>query len=69
MSLHLAEIARYVTPGAHAVSSSTAPAGMAQPPWSSRKHLPPPSSTLHPKLNPVENVWQYLRQNQLGLRV
>ena len=26
----------------------------------------PPSS---PELNPVENVWQYLRQNQLSLRV
>ena len=27
--------------------------------------LPPYS----PELNPVENVWQYLRQNQLSLRV
>jgi transposase len=27
--------------------------------------LPPYS----PELNPVENIWQYLRQNQLSLRV
>ena len=29
--------------------------------------LPLPSYS--PELNPVENVWQYLRQNQLSLRV
>ena len=28
-------------------------------------HLPPYS----PELNPVENIWQYLRQNQLSNRV
>ena len=29
--------------------------------------LPLPSYS--PELNPVENVWEHLRQNQLGLRV
>ena len=29
--------------------------------------LPLPSYS--PELNPVENVWEYLRQNQLSLRV
>ena len=29
--------------------------------------LPLPSYS--PELNPVENVWEYLRQNKLGLRV
>ena len=28
-------------------------------------HLPP----YNPELNPVENIWQYLRQNQLSNRV
>jgi len=28
-------------------------------------HLPPYS----PELNPVENVWEYLRKNKLALRV
>jgi hypothetical protein len=70
MSLHLAEIGRHVRPGAHAVlvldgagwhdaAALVVPANITLLP------LPPYS----PELNPVENVWQYLRQNQLGLRV
>jgi hypothetical protein len=68
--LHLAEIGREVTPGAHAIlvldgagwhgaGDLTIPGNITLLP------LPPRS----PELNPVENVWQYLRQNQLSLRV
>src|SRR6185312_1778243 len=35
------------------------------PPNLSLLPLPPKS----PELNPIENVWEYLRQNQLSLRV
>ena len=70
MDLHLAEIGRHVTPGAHAVlvldgagwhsvGNLTVPGNLTLLP------LPPRS----PELNPVENIWQYLRQNQLSLRV
>jgi transposase len=70
MGLHLAEIGRGVAPGAHAVvvldgagwhraGDLTVPDNLTLLP------LPPRS----PELNPVENVWQYLRQNRLSLRV
>ena len=41
------------------------PAGLDVPDNLTLLPLPPYS----PELNPVENVWQYLRQNQLSLRV
>ena len=70
MNLHLQEISRHVAPGAHAVlvldgagwhgaAALTIPDNLSL--------LPLPSYS--PELNPVENVWQYLRQNQLSLRV
>jgi DDE superfamily endonuclease len=70
MGLHLAEIGRHVTPGAHGVvvldgagwhgaGDLVVPANLTL--------LPLPSYS--PELNPVENVWQYLRQNRLSLRV
>jgi hypothetical protein len=70
MGLHLAEIGRHVAPGAHALvvldgagwhgaGDLTVPDNLTLLP------LPPRS----PELNPVENVWQYLRQNRLSLRV
>ena len=70
MGLHLAEIGRHVAPGAHALvvldgagwhgaGDLTVPDNLTLLP------LPPRS----PELNPVENVRQYLRQNQLSLRV
>ena len=34
-----------------------------------RQPQPPAAAVLSPELNPVENVWEYLRQNQLSLRV
>jgi hypothetical protein len=70
MGLHLAEVGRQVAPGAHAAlvldgAGWHAAAGLAVPENLSLLPLPPYS----PELNPVENVWQYLRQNQLSLRV
>ena len=68
--LHLAEIARHVTPGAHAVVVLDG-AG-----WHASGELAVPENlTLlplprySPELNPAENVWECLRQNKLGLRV
>lgn len=70
MNAHLAEISRQVTPGAHALlvldgagwhnsNSLVVPDNITCVP------LPPYS----PELNPVENLWQYLRQNYLANRV
>ena len=70
MNAHLAEISLTVAPSAHAVvildqagwhlsGSLTIPANITL--------LPLPSHA--PELNPVENVWQYLRENWLSNRV
>lgn len=71
MSLHLAEISRCVRPGAHALLLTDG-AGwhrtggrLGVPPNISLLHLPPYS----PELNPVENIWAYLRANKLSNRV
>jgi transposase len=70
MNAHLAEIARSVTPGAHAVLVLDG-AG-----WHGAKHLVVPDNIsllslppYAPELNPVENVWQYLRANWLAITV
>ena len=70
MTLHLAEIAANVTPGAHARLILDGAGGHAS------KTLPVPDTitlltllTLPPyapELNPVENLWQYLRSNALA---
>jgi hypothetical protein len=67
MNLHLTEIARTVAPGAHAVLVLDG-AG-----WHGGKDLAVPDNisllTLPPyapELNPVENVWEYLRGNGLS---
>ena len=71
MSLHLAEIARAVTPGRHAVvvldgAGWHKTGGRLRVPANiSLLKLPPYS----PELNPVESVWQFLRQNSLSNRV
>jgi putative transposase len=70
MGLHLAEISHHITPGAHAIlvldgAGWHGAANLAVPDNLTLLPLPPYS----PELNPVENVWQYLRQNQLSLRV
>jgi transposase len=70
MALHLTEISRTVAPGAHAVllldqagwhlsDKLTIPENITLMP------LPPKS----PELNPVENIWQYMRDNWLSNRI
>jgi hypothetical protein len=71
MSLHLAEISKAVSPGAHAVVVCDG-AGWHQ--LGNRLKLPDNVSLLHlpgyaPQLNPVENVWAYLRANYLSISV
>jgi putative transposase len=68
--LHLAEIGRRVAPGAHAVvvldgAGWHGGGDLAVPENLSLLPLP----RYSPELNPVENVWEYLRQNKLGLPV
>ena len=70
MSLHLAEMALAVAPGAHAVLL------LDQAGWHlSRKLVVPANITLVPlppkcpELNAIENVWQFLRDNWLSNRV
>jgi len=70
MNAHLAEISRSVTPGAHAVlvldgAGWHGSAALVIPDNLSLLTLPPYS----PELNPVENVWQYLRANWLAISV
>ena len=71
MNLHLAEISRCVAAGAHAVITLDG-AGWHKP--GDKLKIPANISLLplppySPELNPVENIWQYLRQNQLANRV
>ena len=70
MQFHLNEIARTVARGAHAVLL------LDRAGWHTTGSLViPKNMTLvflpsrAPELNPVENVWQYLRQNWLSNRV
>ncbi|WP_408901640.1 IS630 family transposase [Paracraurococcus ruber] len=70
MSLHLAEISAAVAPGAHAVLL------LDQAGWHLSAKLEVPSNiTLVPlppkcpELNPVENIWQFIRDNWLSNRV
>ena len=70
MSLHLAEIAARVTPGRHCALL------VDQAGWHLSDHLAvPPNITIVPlpakcpELNPVENVWQFMRDNWLSNRV
>jgi putative transposase len=71
MTIHLAEIGKQVAANAHAMlvcdgagwhqtgQRLTVPANI------SLLRLPP----YAPELNPIENVWEYLRGNQLSMRV
>jgi transposase len=69
MTIHLAEIGRQVSPEAHAVLVCDG-AGWHQ----TGERLTVPANLLRlppyaPELNPLENVWEYLRANQLSMRV
>lgn len=71
MNLHLAEISSQVTPGSRAVLVLDG-AGWHQ--TGDRLQVPANISLLHlppyaPELNPVENVWEFLRGNLLSHRV
>ena len=70
MQLHLKEISRTVAKGAHAVLL------LDRAGWHTTGHLVVPKNltliflpSRAPELNPVENVWLYLRQNWLSNRV
>jgi hypothetical protein len=70
MQWHLEEIATQISPGAHAILIADK-AG-----WhTTGKLVIPPNITLlllppkSPELNPVENVWQYMRDNWLSNHV
>jgi transposase len=70
MNLHLAEIAKDVAPGRHAILL------LDQAGWhtSDKLEIPPNITVLPlpakcPELNPVENVWEFMRDNWLSNRV
>jgi transposase len=70
MALHLEEISLAVAPGAHAILL------LDQAGWHVSKRLSIPDNiTLlplppkSPELNPVENIWQFMRDNWLSNRV
>jgi transposase len=70
MNLHLAEIAKAVAPRAHAVllmdqAGWHLSAGLVVPSNITIMPLPPKC----PELNPVENIWQFMRDNWLSNRV
>ena len=70
MQLHLDEISRCVAKGAHAVLI------LDRAGWHTTGNLVMPANitpillpSRAPELNPVENIWQYLRANWLSNRV
>jgi hypothetical protein len=70
MNLHLAEIAAQIAPGAHAALL----VDQAGRHLSGRLVMPPNITMIAlpakcPKLNPQENVWQFLRDNWLSNRI
>ena len=70
MGLHLAEIGRHVAPDAHAVVVLDGAGWHGTPALRTPENLTLlPLPRYSPELNPVENVWEYLQQNQLSLRV
>ncbi len=70
MGVHLAEVAARVTPGRHCALLAD------QAGWHMSAHLAVPANITIvllpakcPELNPVENVWQFMRNNWLSDRV
>ena len=70
MGLHLAEISREVTPGAHAVVVLDGAGWHGTPALRTPENLTLlPLPRYSPELNPVETVWLYLRERWLSHRV
>ena len=70
MQLHIDEISRHVAKGAHAVLLLDRAGWHTTPKLDMPTNITPillPSKS--PELNPVENIWQYLRANWLSNRV
>jgi transposase len=70
MSVHLDAISRKVAPGAHAVlvfdgAGYHGAGALTVPENITLLRLPP----YAPELNPIENVWEYLRANKLAITV
>lgn len=70
MNAHLEEISRHVAPGKQALLI------LDQAGWHTSRNLKVPANITFlplppraPELNPVEKVWQYLRENWLGNRL
>lgn len=70
MTLHLKEIAATVAPGAHAIVI------VDQAGWHFSKALEVPGNitliplpSKSPELNPVENIWQFMRDNWISNRI
>ena len=70
MTLHLREIAQAVAPGAHALVL------VDQAGWHKSKRLVVPANitlvllpSKAPELNPVENIWQFMRENWISNRI
>jgi putative transposase len=71
MNLHLQEISTHVSPGAFAVLT---PGGAGWRRTGDRRVAPGNIGLLHlppcsPEPNPVENVWEFLRHNDLSNRI
>ena len=72
MQLHLDEIVKDIEPGRHAVHScSTKPDGIRRQSSTCPEisTLPKPLPAKCPELNPVENVWEFMRDNWLSNRI
>jgi putative transposase len=70
MTLHLAEISQAVAPEAHALLL------VDQAGWHQSKRLVVPANitlvplpSKAPELNPVENIWEYMRENWISNRI
>ena len=70
MNIHLAEISRGVSKGAHAVLVLDGAGWHTSPRLSVPENISLlPLPRYAPELNPIENVWEFLRQNLLSHRV
>ena len=70
MNIHLAEISRNVAAGAHAVLVLDQAGWHTSPKLQMPENISlPPLPPYAPELNPVEQVWAYLRANFLSHRV